>query len=100
MAFVIVLLRTSESESGDLYIKKESIPRGCCRQNHSTIFGNTRCGLQKATGLRTSHAHHAFLYISLPSLHDYDMKVSFNFLEGENTLHRLYFSFPELRYSL
>ena len=30
----------------------------------------------KATELTTSlHVHHAFLYISLPLLHDYDVKV-------------------------
>ena len=32
------------------------------------------------------HVHHAFLYISLPSLHDYDMKVlNFTFYRASNT---------------
>ena len=32
------------------------------------------------------HAHHAFLYISLPSLHDYDVKLpNFTFMEDVNT---------------
>ena len=38
-----------------------------------------------------------FLYISLPSLHDYNEKVpKFTFLEDMNTRQRLPFSFPEL----
>ena len=44
-------------------------------------------GRQKAIGLITKttifHLHHAFLYISLPSLHDYDMKMpNFKFYRG------------------
>ena len=32
---------------------------------------------------KTLHVHHAFLHISLPSLHDYDVKLpSFSFNEG------------------
>ena len=27
-------------------------------------------------GKKAMHVHHAFLYISLPSLHDYDVKLS------------------------
>ena len=43
----------------------------------------------------------AFLYISLPSLHDFDVKVpNFTFFGGRGTRQRLSFSFPELRYSL
>ena len=38
----------------------------------------------------TLHVHHAFLYFSLSSLHDYDVKIP-NFT---------FFSFSELRYSL
>ena len=42
-----------------------------------------------------------FLYISLPSLFDYDVKMlNFTFGENVNTRQQLYFSFPELRYSL
>ena len=36
--------------------------------------------VKKAIGLlrktTTLHVHHAFLYISLPSLHDYDVKMT------------------------
>ena len=45
------------------------------------------------------HVDHAFLYISLLSLHDYDMKMP-NFVEDVSTGQRLYFSFLEPRYSL
>ena len=42
---------------------------------------------KKAIGLisktTTLHVHHAFLYISLPSLHDYNVKVpKFTFCRG------------------
>ena len=40
--------------------------------------GNGNGNVKKAIGLMcittTLHVHHAFLYISLPSLHDYDVK--------------------------
>ena len=45
----------------------------------------------------TLHVHHAFLYISIPSLHDYNVKVpKFTFVEDGNTRQQLSFSFPEL----
>ena len=40
--------------------------------------------------------HHAFLYISLPSLHDYNVKIISRFVEDVNARRRLPFSFPEL----
>ena len=41
------------------------------------------------------------LYIPLPSLYDYDVKCLITrFVENVNTRQQLYFSFPELRYSL
>ena len=44
----------------------------------------------------------AFLYISLPSPHDFEVKVpNFTFCGGRGgTRQRLSFSFPQLRYSL
>ena len=50
----------------------------------------------------TLHVHHTFLYISLPSLHDYDVKMpNFSFWVGSQHNRRLSFSFsfPQLRYS-
>ena len=41
--------------------------------------GDVNQDVKKAIGLlskkTTLHVHHAFLYISLPSLHDYDVKM-------------------------
>ena len=52
---------------------------------------------KKAVSFTTTlHMHLTFLYISLPSLHDYDMKVlNFTSCGGKNTRQRLPF-FPEL----
>ena len=43
----------------------------------------------------TLHVHHAFLYISLPSLHDYDVKMpNFTFYGGrKQATTTVYFSF-------
>ena len=43
----------------------------------------------------TLHVHHALLYISLPWLHGYNVKVS-NFVEDGNTREQLSLTFPEL----
>ena len=43
------------------------------------------------------HVHHAFLCISLPSLHDYDVKFpNFTFYGGRERRQRPSFCFPEL----
>ena len=49
--------------------------------------GDGNENVKKATGLSSKttslHVHHAFLYISLPLLHDYDVKMpSFTFYGG------------------
>ena len=49
--------------------------------------GDGNENVKKAIGLlsktTTLHVHHAFLYISLPLLHDYDVKMpSFTFYGG------------------
>ena len=47
------------------------------------------------------HVQHALLYISLPSLHDFNVNFLISrFMENVNTRQRFYFSFSELRYSL
>ena len=43
----------------------------------------------------TLQVHHALLYISLPWLHGYNVKVS-NFVEDGNTREQLSLTFPEL----
>ena len=56
---------------------------------------------KKAIGLisktTTLHVHHAFLYISLSSLPDYNVKVpEFTFCRGRGHKTTTFFSFPEL----
>ena len=57
---------------------------------------------KKAIGLdwqnnNFARASRFFLYISLPSLHDFDVKLpNFTFCGGVNTRQRPSFSFPEL----
>ena len=56
---------------------------------------------QKSIGLisrtTTLHVHHAFLYTSLPSLPDYNVKVpEFTFCRGRQHKTTTFFSFPEL----
>ena len=46
-----------------------------------------------------ARAFHAFLYISLPTLHDYDVKMP-NFLFCGELKHKAMTFFPDLRYSL
>ena len=51
--------------------------------------GDGNQDIKKAIGLlrktTTLHVHHAFLYISLPSLHDYEMKMpNCKFMEDVN----------------
>ena len=53
---------------------------------------------KKAKGLigktTTLHVHHAFLYISLPSLHDYNVKVpNFTFCRGREQTATTFFFF-------
>ena len=43
------------------------------------------------------HVHHAFLYISLPSLHDYKVKMpNFTFMENVNKERRIFVSLSKL----
>ena len=41
------------------------------------------------------HVHHAFLFVSLPSLHNHDVKIS-RFVEDVNTRQRFSFLFKNL----
>ena len=63
--------------------------------------GDGNQDVKKARGLlrktTTLHVHHAFLYISLPSLHDYDVKMpDCKFMEDVNKRRRISFSFSKL----
>ena len=66
--------------------------------------GDGNQDVKKARGLlrktTTLHVHHAFLYISLPSLHDYDVKMpNYKFIEEVNKRRRISFSLSKLEYS-
>ena len=52
---------------------------------------------EKVIGLDWQNVHYAFLYISLPSLHDHEGKYLISrFLEDVNPRQQLSLSFPEL----
>ena len=58
-------------------------------------YGKTAIGLVSKT--TTLHVHHAFLYISLPSLHDYKVKMpNFTFMENVNKERRIFLSLSKL----
>ena len=56
MVAVVILLGTLRSDDGD---DNENVTKAIVLITKATIL----------------HVHHAFLYISLPSLHDYDVKM-------------------------
>ena len=63
--------------------------------------GDGNQDVKKAIGLlrktTTLHVHHAFLYISLPSLHDYDVKMpNYKFMEDVPKRRRISFSLSKL----
>ena len=65
--------------------------------NFSNDDGDGNENVKKAIGLlsKTTNLHHAFLYISLPLLHDYDVKMpNFKFYgEGKQATTKFSFSF-------
>ena len=71
-------------------------------RSFSNDDGDGNENVKKATGLlsktTTMLVHHAFLYISLPLLHDYDVKMpSFTFYGGRKTSDdKLFFLFLNL----
>ena len=72
-----------EIMTGRTILCADSTSPGTLR-NHD---GDGNENARKATGLMSKttilHVHHAFLYITLPSLHDYDVKISkFTFRQG------------------
>ena len=55
------------------------MPLGTLRSNDGDGNENGTKAIGLITKTTTLHAHHAFLYISLPSLHDYDVKKNTQF---------------------
>ena len=80
-------------------------PRAALLGTLRNYDGDGKENVKKGIGLirktTTLHVHHAFLHISLPSLHDYDVELpSFTFYEGRGEKTNDYlFSFSEFRYS-
>ena len=51
-------------------------------------------------GKTSLHGHHAFLYLSLPSLHDYDVNCLISlFIDNVNIRRRIFLSLYKLEYS-
>ena len=58
---------------------------GTLRNNDGDGNGNGREAIDLVSKTTTLHVHHAFLYISLPPLHDYDVKwPNFKFFKDGN----------------
>ena len=61
--------------------------------------GNVKKAIGLLTKTTTLHVHHAFLYISLQSLHDYDVKMAnFTFYRGSTQATTKFLSLSELGY--
>ena len=52
-----------------------SVPIGTLRSDDSDGNGNATKAIGLISKTTILHVHHAFLYISLPSLHDYNVKM-------------------------
>ena len=55
--------------------KLESMLIGTLRSDDGDGNGNSTTAIDLITKTTILHVHHAFLYISLPSLYDYDVKM-------------------------
>ena len=61
--------------------------------------GNTTKAIGLISKTTILHVHHTFLYISLPSLHDYDVKMpNFTLTEEVHKRRRNFLSLSELEY--
>ena len=68
---------------------------GTLRSNDADGNENVKKTISLISKTTTSHEHHAFLYISFPFLHDYDVKMpNFAFYGGRKQAKtKFYFSF-------
>ena len=56
---------------------------GSLGNDDGEVNENGKEGIDLISKTATLHVHHAFLYISLPSLHEYDVKMpNFTFCRG------------------
>ena len=71
---------------------------GTLRSNDANGNDNVQKTIGFISKTTTSHVHHTFLYISFPSLHDYDVKM-LNFVfygERKQATTKIYLSFLRL----
>ena len=84
LLLVHMLLLGTSTHARKLSVREMSV------ESFSNDDGDGNENVKKAIGLLSKttslHVHHAFLYISLPLLHHYDMKMpSFTFYGGRKT---------------
>ena len=72
---------------------------GTLRSDDGDGKGNTTKAIGLISKTTILHVHHTFLYISLPSLHDYDVKMpNFTLTEEVHKRRRNFLSLSELEY--
>ena len=72
---------------------------GTLRSDDGDGHGNATKAIGLISKTTILHVHHAFLYISLPSLHDYDVKMpNFTLTEEVHKRRRNFLSLSELEY--
>ena len=68
---------------GNRLKKKGALPLGSFSNDDGDGYENVKTAMGLLNETSSLHVHHAFLYISLPLLHDYDVKMpNFTFYGG------------------
>ena len=101
-------MKTSSISLKSRYLRPKGFPNQGRR--HQLTIGSLRChygdgnenvkkGLVKISKTTTLHIHRAFLYISLPSLHDYDVSCLISrFIDNVNIRRRITLTLFKLGY--
>ena len=77
-----------------------AVAKGSSSNDDGDIDENGKKAMGSISKTTTLHVHHAFLYISLPSLHVCDVKFLISrSVEDVNIRQRISFSFSNLAYS-
>ena len=72
---------------------------GTLRSNDADGNENVKKAIGFISKTTTLHVYHTYLYISFPSLHDYDVKIpNFGIMENVNKQRRNLISLSELGY--
>ena len=86
--FILLFLKNIETSTED-QLSFDIIPRlrtiGTLRSDDADGNENVTKAIALITKTTTLHVHHTFLYISLPSLHDYDVKIPYFMLHRGST---------------